>query len=267
MGLNINLAAVLGFCLLASGWLPPLARALSPESAAQQTPAATDSNSPTQQNQSSGSPAEPQAPPAQNSDSSPPQPSSTSQTPNSAGQAKPSAKPRHHSKKTIYPDCLNPPTALNPTIGNSTDSGKSTSAGSGSTNAGSTNTGSAKTGTVDGSSTNGSAKPSPAPLKPCPPPKKVVRNGGSNEPAIQIVGGTTAEQAADQHSTEQLTAATEDNLKKIAGRQLNPSQQETVSQIKQFLEQSKQAVASGDPERGHNLAMKARLLSDELAKL
>lgn len=69
-----------------------------------------------------------------------------------------------------------------------------------------------------------------------------------------------------QRSTEQLTAATQENLKQIAGRQLTPSQQDTVTQIKEFMDQSKAAVASGDAERGHNLAMKARLLSDELVK-
>jgi hypothetical protein len=101
---------------------------------------------------------------------------------------------------------------------------------------------------------------------PCPPPKKVVRNGGSDEPSIQLVGGTATEQAADQRSTGQLTSATEENLKKITGRQLNPSQQEMVSQIKQFMEQSKTAVAAGDLDRAHNLAVKAHLLSDELVK-
>jgi hypothetical protein len=94
-----------------------------------------------------------------------------------------------------------------------------------------------------------------------------VRNGGSDEPTVQLTGGTTAEQASHQRSTtDQLTTATEENLKKIAGRQLNPSQQEMVSQIKQFMEQSKAAVAAGDLERGHNLALKAHLLSDELVK-
>jgi hypothetical protein len=104
-------------------------------------------------------------------------------------------------------------------------------------------------------------------LPPCPPPKKVVRNGGSDEPTIQLTGGTTAEQALhERSSTDQLTAATEANLKKAAGLRLNPSQQEMVSQIKQFMEQSKTAVAAGDLERGRNLAMKAHLLSDELVK-
>lgn len=69
-----------------------------------------------------------------------------------------------------------------------------------------------------------------------------------------------------QSSTNQLTAATEENLKKIVGRQLSSSQQEMVTQIKQFMTQSKAAIAAGDPERGHNLALKAHLLSDELVK-
>jgi hypothetical protein len=52
----------------------------------------------------------------------------------------------------------------------------------------------------------------------------------------------------------------------MEGRELNSSQQEMVSQIKQFMEQSKAAVAAGDVERGHTLASKAHLLSDELIK-
>jgi hypothetical protein len=101
---------------------------------------------------------------------------------------------------------------------------------------------------------------------PCPPRKKVVRHGGSEEPAVQVTGGTSAEQAVHQRSTEQLTAATEENLKKIAGRQLNTSQQEMVSQIKQFMEQSKTAAAAGDLDRAHSLDLKAYLLSEELVK-
>lgn len=102
--------------------------------------------------------------------------------------------------------------------------------------------------------------------QPCPLPKKVVTNGGSNEPSIQLVGGETAQQTAQQRSIDELMAATTENLKKLQGRQLPASQQDTVNQIKQFMEQSKTAVAAGDLERGNNLATKARLLSDELVK-
>ncbi|MFY9742617.1 MAG: hypothetical protein WA252_19150 [Candidatus Sulfotelmatobacter sp.] len=100
----------------------------------------------------------------------------------------------------------------------------------------------------------------------CPPPKKVVKNGGADEPNIELLGGSPAQQASSERSTEQITAATNDNLKKIAERQLSSSEQETVGQIRQFIEESRQAAAAGDPERAQNLATKARLLSEELLK-
>ncbi len=83
---------------------------------------------------------------------------------------------------------------------------------------------------------------------------------------MQLHGGTTAEQVSHERSTNQLMAATEENLKKIEVRQLNSSQQDMVNQIKQFREQSKTATAAGDLVRAHNLALKAHLLSDELVK-
>jgi hypothetical protein len=101
---------------------------------------------------------------------------------------------------------------------------------------------------------------------PCPPPKKVVRHGGSDEPAVQLTGGATSEQTLRQRSTEQLRLATEENLKQIEGRQLSAGQQEMKNQINQFMEQSKTAAVAGDLDRAHNLAMKAHLLSEELLK-
>jgi hypothetical protein len=98
---------------------------------------------------------------------------------------------------------------------------------------------------------------------PCPPQKKIVKDGGTSEPAVQLK--SDAQNSPEQVSTtEQLRTATEDNLKKIAGRQLSASEQQTIDQIKLFMDQSKAAIAEGDSERGHNLAIKARLLSDEL---
>ncbi len=106
----------------------------------------------------------------------------------------------------------------------------------------------------------------PAPSNPCPPPKKVVPHGGLNDPAVHVTGGTTAEQAVHQRSTEQLKLATQENLKKIEGRQLSPSQLEMKNQIEQFMEQSKTAADAGDLDRARNLALKAHLLSEELVK-
>ncbi len=63
-----------------------------------------------------------------------------------------------------------------------------------------------------------------------------------------------------------MLAATESNLKKIAGQQLSSDQQDMVSQIRQFMAQSKSAVGDGDMERARTLAWKAQVLSEELVK-
>jgi hypothetical protein len=241
----MNLAAILSFCslslALSSGSLTPAGLSLDRPPSSLSEFAAQDGAQPQNQAQSQGS-------------------TPTSPTPASPAQTKPSPQPPRHHKKAI-PKCSNSPTALNPAANPPAESANST--GTSSIDAGSTSPAAAST----SSANTGPASTGSAALSPCPPPKKVVRNGGSDEPTIQLTGGTTTEQGLhERSSTDQLTTATEANLKKAAGLRLNPSQQEMVSEIKQFMEQSRTAVAAGDLERGRNLAMKAHLLSDELVK-
>jgi len=99
------------------------------------------------------------------------------------------------------------------------------------------------------------------------PTKRVVHNGSAPDPTVQLAPSVSQNQASHElQNTSQLLAATDSNLKQISGRQLNPSQQNVVSQIRRYMEQSKQAADQGDPERAHNLAVKAHLLSDDLVK-
>ena len=99
------------------------------------------------------------------------------------------------------------------------------------------------------------------------PEKKVVRNGGTTDPVVQLAPGMSAEQASSQRqSTTQLLATTDSNLKQISTRQLGQTQQDSVSQIRKYMEQAKAAEAAQDVERAHNLASKALLLSDDLVK-
>jgi hypothetical protein len=63
-----------------------------------------------------------------------------------------------------------------------------------------------------------------------------------------------------------LLAATDANLKQARSRSLSQNQVETVNQIKRFVEQANVAMKEGDLDRGHSLALKANLLSDDLAK-
>ena len=101
----------------------------------------------------------------------------------------------------------------------------------------------------------------------CPPSKVIVQQGGTSDPGVALAGGTTGNQASPQRdAANQMLGSTEENLKKIAGRQLSSDQQDMVNQIRQFMEQSKAAVGDGDLDRARTLAWKAQVLSEELVK-
>jgi hypothetical protein len=99
------------------------------------------------------------------------------------------------------------------------------------------------------------------------PNKVVVKNGSAVEPSVQLAPGLSQQQASNQRQgTSQLLTDTDENLKKISGRQLATNQQEMVQQIRTYMEQAKAATDAGDLDRAHNLALKASLLAQELAK-
>jgi len=94
-----------------------------------------------------------------------------------------------------------------------------------------------------------------------------VRQGGAAESSIQLAGGPSGGgRSQQQDATTQLLGVTEDNLKKLNGQQLSTHQQDSVTQIREYVEQSKTALASGDSERAHTLAWKAKVLSEDLVK-
>jgi hypothetical protein len=97
------------------------------------------------------------------------------------------------------------------------------------------------------------------------PTKTVVRNGGTADTTVNLSPGLSPQQASHQiESTNQLLATSDANLKKIAGRQLSANQQDTVKQIKSYMEQARTAANRGDGRHAYNLAVKANLLSAEL---
>jgi hypothetical protein len=95
--------------------------------------------------------------------------------------------------------------------------------------------------------------------------KTIVRKGSTSDPTVLTLGATS-ETSYSRQTTEDLLAATDANLKQARSRSLNQNQVETVNQIKRFVEQANAAMKEGDLDRGHNLALKANLLSDDLAK-
>ncbi len=95
-----------------------------------------------------------------------------------------------------------------------------------------------------------------------------MKQGGAADNSIQLAGaGAGSGASSNQKDTaNQMLATTESNLKKISGQQLSSDQKDMVSQIRQFMEQSKAAEGDGDMERARTLAWKAQVLSEELVK-
>jgi len=105
------------------------------------------------------------------------------------------------------------------------------------------------------------------PAQDAAPRKTVVREGGAREPAAQIVPDITpAEAARQRQNAEQWLGSTDGQLQRLAGRTLNPGQQETVGQIRNYMEGARSALKEGDVRRAGTLAQKAHLLAEDLAR-
>ena len=115
---------------------------------------------------------------------------------------------------------------------------------------------------------NGEGKPAAEVAKNTPPAKITILEGGADSRAgsVQISPGTSHDEAIhNAASTDQLLESTDTNLRNIK-RQLSTDEQSIVAQIRDYMTQSHQASKDGDLVRAHNLALKAHLLSDDLAK-
>jgi hypothetical protein len=99
------------------------------------------------------------------------------------------------------------------------------------------------------------------------PTKKVVRDGGASDTSSAISPDMSPQQAQQQRGrTTWLLGKTDENLKILASRPLNPAQQDTVHQVKRYVEDSEDATKNGDLQRAYTLANKARMLSADLVK-
>ena len=77
---------------------------------------------------------------------------------------------------------------------------------------------------------------------------------------------TPAEATRQRQNAERLLGATGDQLKQLAGRPLDPQRQETVEQIRNYMEGARSALKEGDVQRASTLAEKAHLLAEDLVK-
>jgi len=99
--------------------------------------------------------------------------------------------------------------------------------------------------------------------------KRVIHEDAAEPPPLttgQISPRPTpADAGQDQASTDQLLQGAESNLSGIK-RTLSKEEEAMRAQIREFINQSRKATTENDLARAHILAVKARLLSDELVK-
>ena len=99
------------------------------------------------------------------------------------------------------------------------------------------------------------------------PKRIVVRRGGTSDTGGQLEPGVPQTEADHQRqATEQILQSTDTSLKNITRRKLTPDQQDMVRQISLYMEQSRSANGEGDLGRARNLAEKAHMLCDALAR-
>ena len=97
------------------------------------------------------------------------------------------------------------------------------------------------------------------------PPKKIIPAEPAPTPQQISPGPTPPNGGNNQASTDQLLQGAEANLNGIT-RSLSKDEEAMRAQIREFIKQSRTATTENDPARAHTLAVKARLLSDELVK-
>jgi len=85
-------------------------------------------------------------------------------------------------------------------------------------------------------------------------------------PEVSAVGQLSSGDPSDaRYETEQSIASVEHGLKDI-NRQLSDQDQKTANQIREFLKQAHTALSAGDVDGAHTLALKAKVLLNELSQ-
>jgi hypothetical protein len=111
-----------------------------------------------------------------------------------------------------------------------------------------------------------SAPPAPAEAAKPEAPKSEPPKPAAPDTSVQITADVPRDAVQSQtQTTAQLLRSSETKLASL-GRTLSESEQAMQRQARNYIAQSNEAVRAGDIERAYNLAVKASLLANELAK-
>lgn len=81
---------------------------------------------------------------------------------------------------------------------------------------------------------------------------------------VSAIGQLTTGDTSDlRDSTERSLASTESSLRSIT-RSLSDQEQHTAAQVREFVKQARAALATGDVDGAHTLAIKAHVLLAEI---
>jgi len=95
--------------------------------------------------------------------------------------------------------------------------------------------------------------------------KTVVRNGSTKDSGAAIAADVPQSKSShDLQTTNDLLDKTDANLKRLEGKTLSEAQQDTLRQIRNYMDQARSAVKNEDIEHAYNLAKKANMLSADL---
>jgi len=109
------------------------------------------------------------------------------------------------------------------------------------------------------------SEPPKPPVKHKKPASKPVQQASNEAPEVSAIGQLSSGAPQDlRQRTANSIASTEHGLNNI-GRTLNDQEKKTAVQIREFLKQARDALASGDVEGARTLAAKAKVLLGELA--
>jgi hypothetical protein len=108
------------------------------------------------------------------------------------------------------------------------------------------------------------AEPVKKPVKHKKPPATSTQVASNGTPAVSAIGQlTTAEPPNMRQQTDALIESTEKSLNGVT-RKLSDQDEKTAAQVREFLKQARDAMTSGDVDGAHTLAIKAKVLLDEL---
>lgn len=100
----------------------------------------------------------------------------------------------------------------------------------------------------------------PAVAPPATPPQQAA----AAPPAVSAIGQLSSDDSGDlRGSTEASLNATERGVNRIESK-LTDDERKTAAQIREYVKQAREALATGDVDGAHTLAAKARVLLNEL---